>query len=91
MTSRSGRAGTGSDRTVEKRPKLRWWERLDRLAMPFYGPAQVGPYDPTPSTVDSGGRPCPLCGALFADHGVDRTGGFGRFYCPTDGERPAAA
>ena len=51
--------------------KAPWWDRLNRLLLPYIGPPPLGPYDedPLPPTQD---KACPLCGQAMADHDVER-------------------
>lgn len=51
--------------------KAPWWDRLNRLLLPYIGPPPLGPYDedPLPPTQE---KACPLCGQAMADHDVER-------------------
>jgi hypothetical protein len=55
---------------------------LDRAVMPFFGPAQVGPYETEPPVVVDG--TCPTCGRLDSEHVIDRSSGRSRIQCPTE-------
>ena len=48
--------------------------------MPFFGPAQVGPYETEPPVVVDG--TCPTCGRLDSEHSIDRSSGRSRISCP---------
>ena len=67
---------------AEKRIKVPWYERLDRIFYPILGPSQVGdPNEPAPPPIRTDLR-CPLCKNLMADHEVERSAAIGRLYCP---------
>jgi hypothetical protein len=53
---------------------------IDRAIMPFFGPAQVGPYETEPPVVVDGS--CPTCGRLDSEHAIDRSSGRSRITCP---------
>jgi hypothetical protein len=53
---------------------------IDRAIMPFFGPAQVGPYETEPPVVVDGS--CPTCGRLDSEHTIDRSSGRSRITCP---------
>jgi hypothetical protein len=51
--------------------KLPWWDRLNRMLMPYIGPPELGPYD-EPPLAPTGPKPCPICGAPMAEHEIER-------------------
>jgi hypothetical protein len=53
---------------------------IDRAIMPFFGPAQVGPYETEPPAIVDG--TCPTCGRLDSEHTIDRSSGRSRITCP---------
>jgi hypothetical protein len=58
-------------------------DRLNRRLLPFFGPAQVGPYDEPVGQSEPEDAVCAECGQPMSLHRVDRTGGRSRVYCPT--------
>jgi hypothetical protein len=54
--------------------------RIDRAVLPFFGPAQVGPYETEPPVRVDG--TCPTCGRLDSEHRIDRYSGRSRIQCP---------
>jgi hypothetical protein len=68
--------------------KLPWWDRLNRMLMPYIGPPELGPYDQAP-LAPTGPKPCPLCGEPMTAHEIERSGGntATRIHCPTVRER----
>jgi hypothetical protein len=63
--------------------KLPWWDRLNRMLMPYIGPPELGPYDQAP-LAPTGPKACPLCGAAMSEHVIERIGGntATRLHCP---------
>lgn len=72
------------------KPRLQWWERLNKALFPYMGPAQVGPYETEPLPPVAG-KACPLCGQPMRDHVIERSTGnvATRLHCPAT--RAAAA
>ena len=66
---------------VDERPD-RWWDKLNKVFFPVFGPAQVGPYEVTerPSVTHAS---CPMCGQDMALHEIDRSGPRTQVHCPT--------
>jgi hypothetical protein len=64
--------------------KLPWWDRLNRMLLPYIGPPPLGPYGED-SLPPAGSRPCPLCGQPMDDHQIERGEGRvpTRIHCPT--------
>ncbi len=67
-----------------EREKLPWWDRLNRMLMPYIGPPALGPYDQAPLP-PTGPKPCPLCGAPMSEHEIERAAHPTptRIICPT--------
>ncbi|NYE20251.1 hypothetical protein BJ991_002279 [Microbacterium immunditiarum] len=58
-----------------------WYAWINSRLIRVAGPASVGPYDTTPEPSHTH-SPCPLCGALMAQHTFDRSGPKPRMHCP---------
>ncbi|GAA1060886.1 hypothetical protein [Agromyces bracchium] len=49
-----------------------FWSRVNQFLYPVAGPAQVGIGRPEAPYVPPADPTCPLCGALMAEHRIDR-------------------
>jgi hypothetical protein len=63
--------------------KQPWWDRLNRMLMPYIGPPALGPYD-EPPLPPTGPKPCPICGQRMDEHEIERGEGrtATRILCP---------
>lgn len=59
-----------------------FFNRLNRIAYMFTGPAQVGIGRPEEPYVPPSDPRCPLCGQPMNEHRVDRSGERTRVHCP---------
>jgi len=80
-----------TDEWMLMKPRLQWWERLNKALFPYMGPAQVGPYETEPlPPVDD--KACPICGQPMREHIIERSAGqltATRLHCPAT-DRAAA-
>ncbi|HWH26468.1 MAG TPA: hypothetical protein VNT53_07465 [Pseudolysinimonas sp.] len=70
-------------------PGNSWWQRLNRALFPYFGPAQVGPFEDAPEHPVERAL-CPDCGAPMDEHIVERPGGHeeSRLFCPVETHAP---
>ena len=59
-----------------------FWNSVNRVFYRVAGPSQVGIGRAEQPYVAPSDPRCPLCGALMADHTIDRTGPRTQLYCP---------